>query len=95
MANKPRKRTKYRREYKIEAVRLSSEGIRTISDVAADLGISLDSLYRWRREFAKVGVSAFPGNGKISSEDEKIRRLERDLKRVTEELAVAETLLLR
>ncbi len=51
----------------------------------ADLGLTAEQLYRWRREFAKSGVTAFSGNGKLSSADEELHRLRRDLKRVTEE----------
>ncbi|PZR77270.1 MAG: hypothetical protein DLM73_00085 [Chthoniobacterales bacterium] len=80
-----RKRQTYSREYKIEAVRLSHEGTRPVTAVAADLGISRDQLYQWRREFSQTGTAAFPGNGKVSSADEELHRLRRDLKRVSEE----------
>jgi transposase-like protein len=85
MSTKRQKRQTYTREYKIEAVRLSNEGTRSVAAVAADLGISRDQLYQWRSEFAKGGVAAFPGNGKINSADEELHRLRRDLKRVTAE----------
>lgn len=85
MAAKPRKREKYTREYKIEAVRLSSEGIKPVATVAADLGIPAELLYRWRRAFAESGITAFPGKGKIHSADEELHTVRRELKRVTEE----------
>lgn len=79
------KRQAFSREYKIEAVRLSSEGTRSAAAVAADLGITASQIYQWRREFATAGAGAFPGNGKINSADEETHRLRRELKRVTEE----------
>jgi len=85
MSTKRQKRQTYTREYKIEAVRLSSEGTRSVAAVAADLGIRRDQLYQWRREFANAGIAAFPGNGRVNSADEELLRLRRDLKRVTEE----------
>ncbi len=85
MSTKRTKRQTYSREYKIEAVRLSNEGTRSAAAVAADLGISANQLYQWRREFAKAGGAAFPGNGNVSSTDEEMHRLRRELKRVTEE----------
>jgi transposase-like protein len=54
------KRASYTREYKIEAIRLSNEGTRSIAEVAADLGLNVEQLYRWRRAFAKDGVTSFP-----------------------------------
>ena len=82
---KPSKRQKFTREYKIEAVRLSSEGTRSVAAVAADLGISADQLHKWRREYGKAGVAAFPGNGKINSHDEELHQLRRKVKQLSDE----------
>jgi len=79
------KRQKFTPEFKLEAVRLSSEGTKTIAAVAADLGIAPNQLHRWRRQHAERGLGAFPGNGKISSHDEELHRLRRELRQVTEE----------
>jgi transposase len=81
----PAKRQKHTREYKIEAVRLSRDGTRSVVETANALGIRVDQLYRWRREFEENGVTAFAGNGKIASHDEEIHRLRRENKRLTEE----------
>lgn len=78
-------RQKFSREYKIEAVRLCADGTKTVAMVAKELGIDPHQLYRWRRQIEKNGVTAFPGNGNISSHDEEVHRLRRELKRVTEE----------
>jgi transposase len=81
----PSKRQQFTREYKIEAVRLSNEGTKSVPQVAKELGITGDQIYKWRREFAADGYAAFPGNGKIHSHDEEVHRLRRELKRVTDE----------
>jgi transposase len=82
---KKAKRQQFSPEYKLEAVRLSSEGTRTVAAVAADLGIPANQLHRWRRLHAENGGDAFPGNGKINSRDEELHRVRSELKRVTEE----------
>jgi transposase len=82
---KPAKRQKFTREYKLEAVRLSLEGTKSVAVVAAELGIDAHQLYRWRRAFEVSGAAAFPGNGKINSQDEELHQLRRKLKQVTEE----------
>ena len=79
------KRQKYTREYKIEAVRLSRDGSRSVTETASALGIRADQIYHWRREFDAVGVTAFAGNGNIKSHDEELHRLRRENKRLTEE----------
>jgi|SRR5271154_6973611 transposase len=81
----PGKRQKHTREYKIEAVRLSRDGTRSVTETANALGIRPDQLYKWRREFDKDGVTAFAGNGNVKSHDEELHRLRRENKRLTEE----------
>ncbi len=81
----PTKRQKFTREYKLEAVRLSLQGTKSVAAVAADLGIDTHQLYRWRRALAEDGGGAFPGNGKMTSQDEELHQLRRQLKQVTEE----------
>ena len=85
----PTKRQKFTREYKLEAVRLSLQGTKSVAAVAADLGIDTHQLYRWRRALAEEGGGAFPGNGKMTSQDtsqdEELHQLRRQLKQVTEE----------
>src|SRR5665213_585025 len=81
----PSKRQKYTREEKLEAVRLSNEGTRSVAETAAAIGVRVDQLYKWRRDFAADGIDAFPGNGNVKSVDEELHRLRRENKRLTEE----------
>jgi transposase len=81
----PTKRQKFTSEYKLEAVRLSNEGTKSVATVAAQLGIDKHQLYSWGRTFERNGNSSFPGNGKISSQDEELHHLGRQLKVVTGE----------
>jgi transposase len=62
MVVKPRRR--YDDTYKRRAVELSEKGDRAISEVARELGLTDDTLYRWRSEYgvaARQGVAAPPG----------------------------------
>jgi transposase len=89
-----RRRRKFTAEFKIEAVRLAESG-RPASAVARELQISDNLLRRWRREFAVAASSctsssasvrdAFPGNGKLTSQDEEIRQLRRRVAQLEEE----------
>ena len=80
-----KKRRQYDGEFKREAVRLSFEAGRTVAGVARDLGISENSLWRWRQQVSEKGDRAFPGTGHVSAEAEELRRLRRQLADVTEE----------
>jgi len=57
-------RQQFSREFKLEAVRLASESGKLVTDVARELGIGVQLLYKWQDEVAKRGVSAFPGSGR-------------------------------
>ena len=78
-------RKQYTREFKIEAVQLSEESGRPIIDVANDLGIHPNTLYKWRRALVEDEEEAFPGHGKMKASEEEVRRLRRDLSRAREE----------
>lgn len=80
-----RKRKKYTREFKLEAVRLSEESELSLVELAAELGIHANTLGKWRRELAVDGRDAFPGQGHLKPADEELRRLQRELARVKEE----------
>jgi transposase len=78
----PRQRRRFTQEFKLEAVRLATIGDRRVSEVARDLNIRAEMLRQWKRQAeARVGhqpSDVFPGNGKLISQDEEIRRLRRE-----------------
>jgi len=75
-------RRKYDPDFKRNAVQLAEEPDRTIAEVAENLGISQDLLYRWRRQHRSSGNLAFPGNGReaLTAQQKRIRELEKKLK---------------
>jgi len=58
----PKRRT-YDSEFKQNAVLLTEDPSRTVTEVAESLGVAKDLLYRWRREFAAQGKVAFQAEG--------------------------------
>jgi transposase len=72
-------RKTYTREFKLEAVRLSLEEGRPGSEVAKELGIHPNVLYRWRKEFLADNSESFPGQGKMKASDEEVARLRREV----------------
>ncbi len=78
-----KRRRKYDRDFKRNAVLLCAEPGRTVADVAQNLGLAKDLLYRWRREYhLSNGKPAFPGNGieALTDEQKRIRELEKKLR---------------
>jgi len=76
---------KYSREFKLEAVRMSEVDDRPVAEVARQLGIPANNLYKWRELFGEKGEEAFPGKGKLSRRDEELRHLQQDNMRLREE----------
>lgn len=82
------KRQTFSGEFKLEAVRLMEEGKKTPAELARELGIRRNQLYKWKEKTDKQGESAFPGSGRRMSsgtQAEEISRLKRELERVKEE----------
>ena len=80
------KRQRFTAEFKREAVRLLDAGERPASEVAIDLGIRRNQLYKWKAELVRSGELSFLGPGrKPGDQDSEIARLKRELARVTEE----------
>jgi transposase len=80
-----RRRKKFDRQYKIDAVSMVINGGRTVAEVAQDLGIKVDMLYRWKRELSREKAEAFPGKGRLGPQEEELRRLRRELEQVKED----------
>jgi transposase len=70
----PRKR--YTKEFKLDAVSLVLDQGLTIAEAARSLGIRANMLGRWFRENqADNNGQAFRGNGKLTPDQEEVRRL--------------------
>ena len=78
------KRRRFTQEFKLEAVRLLEAGSRPAAEIARELGVPRNRLYKWQEQVRNKGVAAFPGRGRGSSNDE-LARMRRELERVTEE----------
>lgn len=81
------RRRRYSREFKLDAVRKVLEEGRTQKSVAAELGISQETLHRWKREHEKDPEQAFPGNGNLRDRDKELEQLRRENARLTAENA--------
>ena len=76
-------RRKCSAEYKREAVAmLTAPGV-SVSQIAAELGIAVNVLGRWRRELHQKPDQAFSGHGR--PRDEELTHLRWEVARVTKE----------
>ena len=83
-----KQRQSFSREFKLEAVRLMEEGRKPPAELARELGLRRNQLYKWKGKTDKHGGSAFPGPGRrllASPEAEENARLKNELTKVKEE----------
>lgn len=78
-------RRRFDAQFKRDALRLVQESNRKISDIARDLGIRPELLYRWKSEQAADPEHAFAGKGHMKPDQEYVRRLERELVQARQE----------
>lgn len=74
-------RKRYTSEYKAEVVRLAEQGQKSTAQVARDLGVNVEVLRRWVREF---GTRPDGKPAITPSEHEELIALRRKLRQVTE-----------
>jgi transposase len=73
-------RKTYSKEFKQKAVELSN--VRgNVAEVARELGVNAEFIYRWRREIGINAQAAFSGHGKkqLTEEQKELARLKRAL----------------
>ena len=75
-------RKKYSKEFKEDATSLVIEQGYTRKEAASSLGISSEMVGRWIRESESDDGYAFRGNGKLTPEQEEIRKLKVQVKRL-------------
>ena len=73
-------------QFKKDAVRLVTEERKSLTEVAAHLGIARSLLQRWREQLSrKSAPEVFPGHGRLTRQAQKVRDLEKKLHDVTQE----------
>jgi transposase-like protein len=79
------KRKGFTAEFKREAVRLLDTSQKQPSDLARELGVRRNQLYKWKEQLTKRGEGAFPGHGRGSASRDELTRLRKELEKVKEE----------
>ena len=72
---------RYPEEFKIEAVKQITDRGYKVGEVASRLGITTKSLYDWIKRYGDEGAQ----HQTITAQQDELRRLKADLRRVTEE----------
>jgi len=79
----------YTKEFKVEAVRLMQASDRPASEIATQLGIRRNQLYKWKAQLDVKGDQAFGGKGRPrKSEQSEVATLRQENERLKEEVEI-------
>jgi len=61
-----------------------------IKELASELGVTPERIYKWRAEFSRHGEASFPGHGveRLSDEGKLVKELEKELRNTKLELEI-------
>ena len=76
-------RRSYTEEFKREAVRLMETSGKSIAQIARDLGINDNNLYRWRGLYSSLTQANV--NGSVSEMEAELKRLRREVEVLRQE----------
>jgi len=82
------KKNRYDAVFKKEIAQLYMEGHRTASSLSADLGIHINSIYRWAEQYRADPENAFPGSGHRKPEEEELAKAQRRVRELEEEVEI-------
>jgi transposase len=77
-----KKRREFSKEFKREAVALVVEQGYSLAEAGRSLGVGENLIGRWKRQLEVEQGDAFPGHGKLTPEQQRIRELEEENRRL-------------
>jgi len=60
---------KYTKAFKLEALRLAEKSDKPVTQVARELGLRQNQIYKWKKELESKGEVAFSGKGHPADPD--------------------------
>lgn len=72
-------RRTYTREFKLEVLELLKTSGKAQIELERELGLGGGNISRWKKELAQEGEQAFPGQGHLAPDEERLRKLEREV----------------
>ena len=90
MSSKRQPYKTYTKEFKMEAIRLMAQSDRPSAEIAAELGIRRNMLYKWKEQLESKGVDAFPEKrGRPLKEDQsEVTTLKQENAKLREEVEI-------
>ena len=79
----------FTKEFKLEAIRLMKESDRPAREIALELGVRRNQLYKWAEQLESQGEAAFKGKGRPKKEDQsELVTLKQENEKLREEVEI-------
>ena len=75
-------------EFKKDIVKLSINGERTCPSLAEELGLHENTIYKWIQQYKEDPEQAFPGSGNLKLDADELRKAQRKIKELENEVAI-------
>lgn len=75
-------------EFKKDIVKLYINGDRTCSDLAQELGLHENTIYKWAQQYKEDPEQAFPGSGNLKPDADELRKAQRKIKDLENEIVI-------
>jgi transposase len=82
------KSKRYDSEFKREIAQLYLTGSRTGASLAAELGLHPNTIYKWAEQLKEDPEDAFPGSGNLKPDDQAMKKAQRRIKELENEVAI-------
>jgi len=82
MTKKTKARRRFTADFKTETAKLVLDQGMTRAQVAKDLGLSPAQVGKWVIELTSQGDCAYPGKGRLPPQEQKIKDLEKEVKKL-------------
>lgn len=82
------RRKRFTPEFKREAVRMLISSDKSPADIARELGIHRNQLYKWKEQFGNGGSKVAEGKSPAAGPADEITRLKQELERLRQEREV-------
>lgn len=84
MSNSRRPYRKFTKEFKLEAIRLSESGIKPVTQIARELDVRVNQIYKWKKQLMEKEGKAF-SRTKTKDSSRKPTDLKSELERLQKE----------
>ena len=81
-------RPHYDSAFKREIAQVYLDGHRSAQSIADELGMHINTIYKWAKEYQLDPENAFPGSGNLKPDEDELARAKRRVRELEEEVEI-------